>query len=184
MGYTVVIKISLVIVNSVSSTSSRWDVFSHWFTSLQQQFCRSIGAPLNIVIPLGLSENKIPPNPLVNHNLQYIYIIYIYKHKHNHKWVVYPICRSIPTILLAQIMLIVIYLCHYPRYLTVVSHHITITYGSHEIPSKYHEYPMKFPFKNSFLSINHGPNRGTAHGRPAPSWKRSWLKIHGAYQVF
>ena len=113
-----------------------------------------------------------------------IYIIYIYKHKHNHKWVVYPICRSIPTILLAQIMLIVIYLCHYPRYLTVVSHHITITYGSHEIPSKYHEYPMKFPLKNSFLSINHGPNRGTAHGRPAPSWKRSWLKIHGAYQFF
>ena len=130
----------MVIVNSVSSTSSRWDVFSHWFTSLQQQFCRSIGAPLNIVIPLGLSENKIPPNPLVNHNF-----LYIYKHKHNHKWVVYPICRSIPTNYIVGPNHVDIYLCHYPRYLTVVSHHITITYGSHETPSKYHEYPMKSP---------------------------------------
>ena len=40
---------------------------------------------------------------------------------------------------------IVIYLCHYPRYLTVVFNHITITYGSHETASKYHEYPMKSP---------------------------------------
>ena len=133
---------------------------------------------------LGVWKQDTPKSIGESQFAIYIYIIYIYKHKHNHKWVVYPICRSIPTILLAQIMLIVIYLCHYPRYLTVVSHHITITYGSHEIPSKYHEYPMKFPLKNSFLSINHGPNRGTAHGRPAPSWKRSWLKIHGAYQVF